>query len=64
MFDLLYLFHINLRMEVQIINKSKHPTPNYETEGAAGIDQKEKHTEKYQNIYRLLSKMFGCKTLQ
>lgn len=27
-------------MEVQIINKSKHPTPNYETEGAAGMDLK------------------------
>jgi dUTP pyrophosphatase len=25
-------------MNVQIINKSKHPTPNYETEGAAGMD--------------------------
>ncbi|MDG1398431.1 MAG: dUTP diphosphatase [Polaribacter sp.] len=27
-------------MEVQIINKSKHATPNYETEGAAGMDLK------------------------
>jgi dUTP pyrophosphatase len=26
------------KMNVQIINKSKHPTPNYETEGAAGMD--------------------------
>ena len=25
-------------MNVQIINKSKHPTPNYETSGAAGMD--------------------------
>jgi dUTP pyrophosphatase len=25
-------------MKVQIINKSKHATPNYETEGAAGMD--------------------------
>ncbi|CAM1349957.1 dUTP diphosphatase [Tenacibaculum insulae] len=25
-------------MEVQIINKSKHETPNYETEGSAGMD--------------------------
>ena len=25
-------------MNVQIINKSKHPTPNYETNGAAGMD--------------------------
>ena len=25
-------------MQVQIINKSKHETPNYETEGAAGMD--------------------------
>lgn len=25
-------------MNIQIINKSKHPTPNYETEGAAGMD--------------------------
>ena len=25
-------------MNVQIINKSKHATPNYETEGAAGVD--------------------------
>jgi dUTP pyrophosphatase len=25
-------------MNVQIINTSKHPTPNYETEGAAGMD--------------------------
>ena len=25
-------------MNVQIINKSKHPTPNYETAGAAGMD--------------------------
>ncbi|QXP63802.1 dUTP diphosphatase [Polaribacter sp. HaHaR_3_91] len=25
-------------MNVQIINKSKHATPNYETEGAAGMD--------------------------
>ena len=25
-------------MNVQIINNSKHPTPNYETEGAAGMD--------------------------
>ena len=25
-------------MTVQIINKSKHKTPNYETEGAAGMD--------------------------
>ena len=25
-------------MTVQIINKSKHATPNYETEGAAGMD--------------------------
>lgn len=25
-------------MNVQIINKSKHETPNYETEGAAGMD--------------------------
>ena len=25
-------------MKVQIINKSKHETPNYETEGAAGMD--------------------------
>jgi dUTP pyrophosphatase len=27
-------------MNVQIINKSKHATPNYETEGAAGMDLK------------------------
>ena len=27
-------------MNVQIINKSKHATPNYETEGAAGVDLK------------------------
>jgi dUTP pyrophosphatase len=27
-------------MNVQIINKSKHATPNYETEGAAGLDLK------------------------
>ena len=27
-------------MTVQIINKSKHATPNYETEGAAGMDLK------------------------
>ena len=27
-----------LKMNVQIINKSKHATPNYETEGAAGMD--------------------------
>lgn len=26
------------KMNVQIINKSKHATPNYETEGAAGMD--------------------------
>ncbi|MFT7499327.1 MAG: dUTP pyrophosphatase [Porticoccaceae bacterium] len=25
-------------MNIQIINKSKHATPNYETEGAAGMD--------------------------
>jgi len=25
-------------MNVQIINKSKHPTPSYETSGAAGMD--------------------------
>ena len=25
-------------MQIQIINKSKHLTPNYETEGAAGMD--------------------------
>jgi len=25
-------------MNVQIINKSKHQTPNYETEGSAGMD--------------------------
>ena len=25
-------------MDVQIINKSKHATPNYETDGAAGMD--------------------------
>ena len=25
-------------MNVQIINKSKHATPNYETDGAAGMD--------------------------
>ena len=25
-------------MKVQIINKSKHATPNYETEGSAGMD--------------------------
>ncbi|WP_299059077.1 dUTP diphosphatase [uncultured Polaribacter sp.] len=25
-------------MNVQLINKSKHATPNYETEGAAGMD--------------------------
>lgn len=25
-------------MKVQIINKSKHETPNYETDGAAGMD--------------------------
>ncbi|MDG1037669.1 MAG: dUTP diphosphatase, partial [Polaribacter sp.] len=25
-------------MNVQILNKSKHATPNYETEGAAGMD--------------------------
>jgi len=25
-------------MNVQIINKSKHETPSYETEGAAGMD--------------------------
>lgn len=25
-------------MDVQIINKSKHATPNYETEGSAGMD--------------------------
>ena len=25
-------------MNVQIINTSKHPTPNYETEGSAGMD--------------------------
>jgi dUTP pyrophosphatase len=25
-------------MKVQVINKSKHATPNYETEGAAGMD--------------------------
>jgi dUTP pyrophosphatase len=25
-------------MNVQIINKSKHATPNYETKGAAGMD--------------------------
>ena len=25
-------------MNVQVINKSKHATPNYETEGAAGMD--------------------------
>lgn len=29
---------IILKMKVQIINKSKHATPNYETEGAAGMD--------------------------
>jgi dUTP pyrophosphatase len=27
-------------MNVQIINKSKHATPNYETDGAAGMDLK------------------------
>jgi len=27
-----------MTMNVQIINKSKHATPNYETEGAAGMD--------------------------
>lgn len=27
-------------MNVQIINKSKHPIPNYETAGAAGMDLK------------------------
>lgn len=27
-------------MNVQIINKSKHATPNYETKGAAGMDLK------------------------
>jgi dUTP pyrophosphatase len=28
-------------MNVQIINKSKHATPSYETEGAAGMDLRE-----------------------
>jgi dUTP pyrophosphatase len=28
----------DILMKVQIINKSKHATPNYETEGAAGMD--------------------------
>lgn len=31
---------IHKTMNVQIINKSKHATPNYETEGAAGMDLK------------------------
>ena len=25
-------------MKIQIINKSKHPIPSYETEGSAGMD--------------------------
>ena len=32
-------------MKVQIINKSKHTTPNYETEGAAGMDLRANITE-------------------
>lgn len=32
-------------MNVQIINKSKHATPNYETQGAAGMDLKANITE-------------------
>lgn len=31
---------IHKTMNVHIINKSKHATPNYETEGAAGMDLK------------------------
>jgi dUTP pyrophosphatase len=32
-------FYINYKsMNVQIINRSKHPTPNYETTGSAGMD--------------------------
>ena len=30
--------NINSKMNVQIINKSKHEIPNYETEGSAGMD--------------------------
>ncbi len=32
-------------MKVQIINKSKHATPNYETKGAAGMDLRANITE-------------------
>ena len=32
------IFEKFISMEVQIINKSKHETPNYETEGSAGMD--------------------------
>ena len=32
-------------MNVQIINKSKHATPSYETEGAAGMDLRAELTE-------------------
>ena len=38
-YELLYLQqNIRYKMNIQIINKSKHATPNYETEGAAGMD--------------------------
>ena len=33
-------------MNVQIINKSKHATPNYETEGSAGMDLRANIDEK------------------
>ena len=38
--DLLYLSTLLFfkKMNVQIINKSKHVTPSYETDGAAGMD--------------------------
>jgi dUTP pyrophosphatase len=37
--DLLYLSTLLIKkMNVQIINKSKHATPTYETNGAAGMD--------------------------
>ena len=35
---IIFVVNYLLKMNVQIINKSKHPTPNYETDGAAGMD--------------------------
>jgi len=35
---IIFVVNYLLKMNVQIINKSKHATPNYETDGAAGMD--------------------------